>query len=136
MNRPVDCDAPSIPVVRLANRRVQRLIVHMDDPRSSGCAEFDRGREPPDEERPDEVMDLLSVRDAGERGVLPADEDAGVPHHGDQETRLTVREAERRERSIAFRGTTISIRPVRFHVGCFDHRKACCSYERCEMTDS
>jgi hypothetical protein len=43
----------------------------MDDPRPSGRAEFDRGREPPDEERLDEVVDLLSVRDAGERRVLP-----------------------------------------------------------------
>ena len=81
-------------------------------------------------------MDLLSVRDAGERRILPADEYAGVPHDGDQETRLTVREAERCERSIAFRGTTISIRPVWFDVGCSDHRKVCCSYKRGEMTDS
>jgi predicted transcriptional regulator len=34
------------------------------------------------------------VRDAGERRVLPADEDAGILHHGDEETRLTVRKAE------------------------------------------
>jgi hypothetical protein len=47
-------------------------------------------------------MDLLSVRDAGERRVLPADEHAGVPHDGDQESCLTVRKAERREWSIAF----------------------------------
>lgn len=47
-------------------------------------------------------MDLLSVRDAGERRVLAADEDAGVAHDGYQETGLTVREAEQRERSIAF----------------------------------
>ena len=69
-----------------------------------GRSEFDRGREPPDEQRLDEIVDLLSVRDAGERRVLPADEDAGVPHHSDQEMGLTVREAERREWSIAIRG--------------------------------
>ena len=83
----------------------------MDDPRPSGRAEFDRGREPPDKERLDEVVDLLSVCDTGERRILPANEYAGVPHDGDQETGLTVRETERRERSIALSATTISIRP-------------------------
>jgi hypothetical protein len=104
MNRPVDCDASSISVVRLASRRVQRLVVHMDDPRPSGRAEFDRGREPPDEERLDDDVNFLSVRDAGERRILSADEYAGVSHHGDEETCLTVRQVERRERSIAFGG--------------------------------
>jgi hypothetical protein len=40
--------------------------VHMDDPRPSGRAEFDRGREPPNEQRVDEVM-VPSVR-----AVMPA----------------------------------------------------------------
>jgi hypothetical protein len=79
---------------------------------------------------------LLSVRDAGERRVLPAEEDAGVTHDGDQETCLTVRETERRERSLAFSGKTIHIWLVWFHVGCSDHLKACCSYKRCEVHDS
>ena len=57
-------------------------------------------------------MDLLSVRDAGKRRILSADEYASVPHHGDEETWLTVREAERCERAIAFGGKTIRIRPV------------------------
>jgi predicted transcriptional regulator len=35
--------------------------------------------------------------------------------------------------STAFSGTAIRIRPVWFHVGCSDHRKACCSYDRPEM---
>jgi hypothetical protein len=104
MNRPVDCDASSISVVRLANRRVHRFVVHMDDPRPSGRAEFDRSREPPDEERLDEVVNFLSVRDAGERRILSADEYAGVSHHSDEETCLTVRQVERRERSIALGG--------------------------------
>jgi predicted transcriptional regulator len=86
----------------------------LDDLRPSGRAEFDRGREPPDKERLDEVVDLLSVRDTSERRILPADAYAGVPHDGDQETRLTVRETERRERSIAFSGKTIRIRPDGF----------------------
>jgi hypothetical protein len=76
----------------------------MEDPRSSGRAELDRPREPPDEECLDEVVGLLSVRDICERGVLPADEDPGMPRHGDEETRLTIRETERREPSKAFSG--------------------------------
>jgi hypothetical protein len=68
--------------------------------------------EPPDEERLDEVVDLPSVRDAGERRILSAHEYAGVSHHGDEETRLTIREAERRERSIVSSGKTIRIRPM------------------------
>jgi hypothetical protein len=68
----------------------------MDDLRPSGRAEFDRGRELPDEQRLDEVVDLLSVRDTRERRILSADEYTGVSHHGDEETRLTVSERERR----------------------------------------
>jgi hypothetical protein len=108
----------------------------VDDPRPSGRAEFDRGREPPDEKRLDEVVDLLSVRDAGERRILSADEYAGVPHDGDQETCLTVRETERREPSSALSGQTIRIRLVWLHIRRSDDRNACCSYKRREMTDS
>jgi hypothetical protein len=99
---PVDRDPSAVPVIRLADGRVQRPVVHVDDSGPSRRAELDRGREPPEEQCPDEVVDLLSVRDAGERRVLPTDEYAGVPHDGDEETCLTIREAERRERSIAF----------------------------------
>jgi hypothetical protein len=108
----------------------------MDDPGPSGRPEFDGRREPPDEQRLDEVVDLLSVRDARKRRILPADEYTGVPHDGHQEMGLTVRQAERREWTIAFSGKTIRIRPVWFHVGCFEHRKACCSYKRCQVADS
>jgi hypothetical protein len=108
----------------------------MDDPRPSGRAEFDRGRESPDEERLDEVVNFLSVRDAGERRILSADEYAGVSHHGDEETCLTVRQVERRERSIALGGWTIRIRPVQLHLGCSDHRNARCSYKRSGMAPS
>jgi hypothetical protein len=79
---------------------------------------------------------LLSVRDAGERRVLPADEDAGMPHDDDRETCLTVRETERRERSIECSGTTFRIPSVPVDVGYSDHRKACCLYKRREMADS
>ena len=107
MNRPVDCDAPAIPVVRLAEGRVQRLVVHMEDPRSSGRAKLNRPRESPDEQPLDEVVNLLPVRDAGEDRVLPADENPGMPHHCDEETGLTIGEAKRRQRSTALSGSPI-----------------------------
>src|SRR5436309_15077214 len=75
--------------------------------------------------------------------VMPAnaaycrpDEYAGVTHDGDEETRLTVSERERRQRSIAPTGkAAIHIRPMWFRVPCCDHLKAC-SYKRSEMADS
>ena len=103
-NRPVDRDSPAVPVVRLADGRVERLVVNVEDPRPSGRSELDRSHEPPDEELLDEVVDLLPVRDAGERRVLSADEHAGVQHHGHQEASLTLCEAERPERSIVLGG--------------------------------
>jgi len=57
------------------------------------------------------------VRDARERRVLPADEDPGMPHHGDEKTGLTIREAEGRERAIALGGRAIRIRQVQLHAG-------------------
>ena len=57
-------------------------------------------------------MNLLSARDGGQRRILPADEFASMPHHGNAEAGLTVREAERCERSIALRGKAICNRQV------------------------
>ena len=82
----------------------------MEDPCSSGRAELDRPREAPDEPHLNEVVNLLPVRNAGKRRVLPADEDPGVPHHGHQEARLALRETERGKRSIAIREWTICTR--------------------------
>jgi hypothetical protein len=111
-DRPVDCDTPAISVVRLADGRVERLVVHVEDPRPSGRVELDRPREPSHEQCLDEVVHLLSVRDAGKRRILSADEYASVPHHGDEKTCLTLRQAKRRERSIAFSGWTTRVRLV------------------------
>src|SRR5688572_4108701 len=104
----------------------------MDDPRSSGRPELDGRREPPDEQRLDEVVDLLSVRDAGEHRVLPADEYASVPHHDQQEASLTIREAERCERSSALGGRTIVIGRVWVPGGPSEHLEAY-AYQRSEI---
>jgi hypothetical protein len=84
---------------------------------------------------PDEVVDLVSVRDADERRILSTDEYAGVSHHGDEEGCLTIREPERRKRSITASGKTIRICPMWFRLRCCDHLKAC-SYKRSEIADS
>ena len=42
----------------------------------------------------EEVDQLLSAGDARERAVLPAEKEAGVQHHFDQEGGLPIREAE------------------------------------------
>ena len=42
----------------------------------------------------DEVVRLLSVRDAGEAAVLPLEEDTGVRHDGRQESGLALGEPE------------------------------------------
>ena len=57
----------------------------------------DRRRESPLDERLDEVRALLAVDDAGEAAVLALDEDARVQQHVQQEPRLTLGEAERRD---------------------------------------
>jgi hypothetical protein len=81
-------------------------------------------------------VNLLPVRDPGKRRVLPAEEDPGMPHHCDEEPGLTIGEAKRRERSMAFSGSTIRIRRVWFHRRCSDHREACCPYKRSEKVYS
>lgn len=63
----------AIPVIRLADGCVERLVMNVEDPRPSGRSKLDRGREFPDQQLLDEVVNLLPVCDAGERGVLSAD---------------------------------------------------------------
>ena len=57
----------------------------------------DRRRESPLDERLEEVRALLAMDDAGEAAVLALDEDARVQQHVQQEPRLTLGEAERRD---------------------------------------
>ena len=96
-DRPVDSGSSSVPVVRLADGRVERLVMNMEDPRPSGRSELNRSNELPGDKLLYEVVDLLPVGDPGERGVLPTDEHAGVQHDARQEASLTLCETERQE---------------------------------------
>lgn len=71
--------------------------MNVEDLRPSGRSEFNRRHELPGDERSYKVVDLLPVCDPGERGVLPADEHAGVQHDARQEASLTFCETERQE---------------------------------------
>jgi hypothetical protein len=73
-------------------------MVEVEDLLSSGRPEPDRGDEPPGQEFLDEVVDLLSVSDARERGVLPADEHAGMQRDGCEKARLASGESAARDR--------------------------------------
>jgi hypothetical protein len=73
-------------------------VVNVEDPCPSGRSELNRSDELPGDERSYKVVDLLPVSDPGERGVLPADEHAGVKHDARQETSLTFCETERQEK--------------------------------------
>jgi hypothetical protein len=53
---------------------VERLVMDMQDARPSGRPERNRSNELASDHLLDEVVDLLTVRDASERGVLPADD--------------------------------------------------------------
>jgi hypothetical protein len=112
LDRPVDSDSPAVPVVRLAERGVERLMVNVEDSRPSGRSEPDGGHEPPDQELLDEVVDLLPMRDAGERGVLSADEHAGVQHDSNQEGSLAIRQIEWCGDASALDSETICARRV------------------------
>jgi hypothetical protein len=89
-DRPLDRDSPAVPIVRLTDGRVQRLVVNVEDPRPSGRTELNRSNEPPDQQFHDEVVNLLPVRDVCERRVLPADKHSGVQHDSRQEASLTL----------------------------------------------
>jgi len=92
LDRPVNPDSPAVPVVRLADGCVERFVVNVEDPRPSGRPKRDRSHKPADYQLLDEVVDFLTVRDASEHSVLPAEEHAGVKHYRDQESRLAFGE--------------------------------------------
>lgn len=73
-------------------------MVNVEDLRPSGRSELNRSQEPQDQELFDEVVNLLPVRYARERGVLSADEHAGVDHDSAQEMGLTLGQAEKEPR--------------------------------------
>src|SRR5438552_6522356 len=88
----------AIPVVPLPDRRVQRLVVHVEHPAAMDGADVDRRRESLSDELPDEVVRLLSMRDAGKGAVLALDEHARVDHHRHEKARLALGKAKRGHR--------------------------------------
>jgi len=84
--------------------------VNVKYPRPSGRSELDRSDELPGDEFFYEVVDFLPVGDPGERRVLPADEHAGVQHHGYKEATLTIGAPERRGGSSGLDRETVCIR--------------------------
>ena len=112
LNRSVDRDSPTVAVVRLIDGRVERLVVNVEDLPPTRRSELDRVHEPTDEQLPDEIVDLLTVRDASERSVLPADEYAGVQHDGCQEASLTLCETERHENLNALGCRRVSLQYI------------------------
>lgn len=83
-----------MPVVGLADRPIEALVVDMDDPSRAAPAGVRCGKPPVHEPR-EEVPRLLAEHDARERRVLPWETHAGVAHHERQEGCLSGREAVR-----------------------------------------
>jgi hypothetical protein len=110
LNGAFDRDSPAVSVVRLSDGRVERLVVNVEDACPSGRPELNCGDESPRQDPFDEVVELLPVGDPGERGVLSADEHAGVQHHGYKEATLTIGETERRGGSSGLDRETACIR--------------------------
>lgn len=69
-------DGLPVAVVRFAERRVQRLVLDVEEASASGSPDSMRRGEPACQQALDEVVDLLPVRDAREGRVVPAHEDA------------------------------------------------------------
>jgi len=72
--------------------------MHVEHPTSMELSRRDRRRESTFDKSLDEVGALLAVDDAGERAVLPLDEDARMQQHVEEKARLALSEAERRDR--------------------------------------
>ncbi len=109
----------TVPVIWFADRGVERFVEHVEDS-SPLLSPNHRGRsEPPGQELLDEVVHLLAMSDAREGAVLAADEYPGVQHHCNEETGLTIREAERRDRIDAIRvqlPDTAPVHPLKVHI--------------------
>ena len=82
----------TVAVVRLSNRGIEGLAVHVVDVRSPMRRGVRRGKFLC-HQGGEEVVVLLTVDDASVDAVLATDADAGVQHDGHQEARLAVGEA-------------------------------------------
>jgi hypothetical protein len=82
-----------IAVVGLPDQAVQALVMEVVEPPLIQMARGLDADESPLDESVNEVVRLLSVRDAGEAAVLPLEEHAGVRHDGRQESVLALGES-------------------------------------------
>ena len=77
-----------IPVVGLADRFVERLVVDVVQPSSPNRSRLDGTGESARHETGHELAAVLAAHRAGEGAVLPLQEAAGVDHHGHEELPL------------------------------------------------
>src|SRR5438445_3129848 len=82
-----------MPAVGLSDGAIQRLAMHLVDVSAIVFTAERSHVSVPDELR-EKLARLLSVDDAGERGVLALQTHAGMQHDGHQKTRLATRESE------------------------------------------
>ena len=94
LDHAADRPQPPIPVVRLADRFVERLVVNVVQPSSPDRPRFDGTGESSRHETGHELTAVLPAHGAGERAVLPLQETAGVDHHGHEELPLPLGETE------------------------------------------
>jgi hypothetical protein len=94
LDHPAERTHTPIPVVGLADRFVERLVVDVIEPSSSHRPRLDGARESPGQEPSDELPAVLASDSAAEGAVLPLQKAARVDHHGHEELPLPLREAE------------------------------------------
>ena len=88
-----------MPVVRLADGFVERLVVDAIDPAAADAAVRDRRRMAAVHQTGDELSAVMPpAGDPRERAVLALKKTARVRHDGDQEAGLALGEAERAQR--------------------------------------
>ena len=84
-----------MPVVRLADGFVERLVVDVVDPTAAHAAVCDRRGIAAGDQSGHEIAAVLPAGDTRERAVLALQKAAGVRHDGHQEAGLTLGQAER-----------------------------------------
>ena len=93
LDRPAERHPLAEPDVPLLDGLVERDVVQVVDARLAGAAQVGR-HELATGELGEKVDQLLPADDARERTVLPAQKDAGMQHHLDQEGGLALRKSE------------------------------------------
>ena len=102
-----DVTQAAVPVVGLADRFVERLVVDVVQPSASYPSWFDDTDEATRHQTRHERAAVLAAYRPGERAVLPFEEEARVDHDGHQKPPLTLGEPEAGERRDARRGDAV-----------------------------